>query len=52
MAGMEILWLLIPISLLLGALGLAMFFWALRNGQYEDVAGAAERILDEEDRPL
>lgn len=49
---MSILWLLIPISLLLGGLGLALFFWALRSGQYEDVAGAAERILDDEDQPL
>lgn len=49
---MSILWLLIPISLLLGGLGLALFFWALRSGQYEDVAGAAERILDDQDQPL
>jgi cbb3-type cytochrome oxidase maturation protein len=49
---MSVLWLLIPISLLLGGLGLALFFWALRSGQYEDVAGAAERILTDEDRPL
>lgn len=44
---------LIPISLVLGALGVAVFFWALKSGQYEDVAGAAERILvDDEDRPI
>jgi cbb3-type cytochrome oxidase maturation protein len=49
---MNILWYLIPISLGLGGLGLALFFWALKSGQYEDVAGAAERILDDEDRPL
>ncbi|HWK67857.1 MAG TPA: cbb3-type cytochrome oxidase assembly protein CcoS [Xanthobacteraceae bacterium] len=49
---MSILWLLIPISFLSGAVGLALFFWALRSGQYEDVAGAAERILDDEDQPL
>jgi cbb3-type cytochrome oxidase maturation protein len=49
---MNILWYLIPISLALGGLGLALFFWALRSGQYEDVAGAAERILTDEDRPL
>jgi cbb3-type cytochrome oxidase maturation protein len=43
---------LIPISLLLGIAGLAAFFWSLRNGQYEDLAGAAERILlDDDDRP-
>ncbi|AZI36329.1 cytochrome c oxidase cbb3-type maturation protein CcoS [Caenibius tardaugens NBRC 16725] len=49
---MNVLWYLIPISLALGALGLGLFFWALKSGQYEDVAGAAERILNDEDRPL
>lgn len=49
---MSVLWYLIPISLALGALGLGLFFWALKSGQYEDVAGAAERILNDEDRPL
>ncbi|CCW17018.1 Type cbb3 cytochrome oxidase biogenesis protein CcoS, involved in heme b insertion [Sphingobium indicum BiD32] len=49
---MNVLWYLIPISLALGAMGLALFFWALKSGQYEDVAGAAERILNDEDRPL
>jgi cbb3-type cytochrome oxidase maturation protein len=42
--------LLIPIALLLGLSGLAAFFWALRSGQFEDLDGAAMRILlDEED---
>ncbi|MGZ8335809.1 MAG: cbb3-type cytochrome oxidase assembly protein CcoS [Allosphingosinicella sp.] len=49
---MTILWILIPISLALGVAGLATFLWSLRNGQYEDLAGAAERILlDDEDQP-
>src|SRR3546814_20724164 len=43
--GMNVLWYLIPISLALGGLGLALFFWALKSGQYEDVSVAAERIL-------
>lgn len=45
---------LIPIALFLGLLGLAGFLWAMRNGQFEDLDGAAERILfdeDEEPRP-
>lgn len=42
--------LLIPVALGLGLLGLLAFFWALRNGQFEDPDGAASRILiDEED---
>lgn len=39
---------LIPIALLLGGLGLAAFFWTLRSGQYDDLEGAANRILFEE----
>ncbi|ESX71623.1 MULTISPECIES: cbb3-type cytochrome oxidase assembly protein CcoS [unclassified Mesorhizobium] len=43
---------LIPVALFLGALGLGSFLWALRSGQYEDLDGAAERILIErEDKP-
>jgi cbb3-type cytochrome oxidase maturation protein len=43
---------LIPIALGLGALGLAAFLWSMKNGQYEDMDGAAARILiDEEDVP-
>jgi cbb3-type cytochrome oxidase maturation protein len=41
---------LLPIALLLGALGLATFMWALRSGQFEDLEGAAYRAL--EDEPL
>jgi cbb3-type cytochrome oxidase maturation protein len=41
---------LIPIALAMGLVGLAGFFWAMRSGQYEDMDGAANRILiDEED---
>jgi cbb3-type cytochrome oxidase maturation protein len=44
---------LIPIALFLGGLGLAAFLWALRSGQFDDLDGAAERILfdDDEDPP-
>jgi cbb3-type cytochrome oxidase maturation protein len=42
---------LIPIALALGLVGLAAFLWALRSGQYDDLDGAAERILfDDEER--
>jgi cbb3-type cytochrome oxidase maturation protein len=40
---------LIPVALGLGALGLAAFLWSIRSGQYEDLEGAAVRILDDED---
>ncbi|APH72906.1 cbb3-type cytochrome oxidase assembly protein CcoS [Aquibium oceanicum] len=42
---------LIPVALALGALGLAAFLWSLRSGQYEDLDGAAERILVDDDEP-
>jgi cbb3-type cytochrome oxidase maturation protein len=51
---MTILLVLIPVALVLGGLGLAAFLWALRSGQYEDMEGAANRILfdeDDEDKP-
>lgn len=48
---MTILVYLIPIALLLGGLGLAAFLWSLKSGQYEDLDGAASRILIDEDRP-
>ena len=48
---MTSLGLLIPIALFLGAAGLAAFLWSLRSGQYEDLDGAAERILfDDEEK--
>jgi cbb3-type cytochrome oxidase maturation protein len=43
---------LIPVALGLGLLGLGAFFWALKRGQFEDLDGAAARILiDDEDEP-
>lgn len=43
---------LVPVALILGIGGLAAFMWSLRSGQYEDLDGAAERILFDEDAPL
>ncbi len=42
---------LVPIALFLGVLGLAGFLWSLNSGQYEDLDGAGERILND-DGPL
>lgn len=36
---------LVPLALLLGGVALWAFFWSFRSGQYEDLDGAAERIL-------
>ncbi|MDH3742633.1 MAG: cbb3-type cytochrome oxidase assembly protein CcoS [Hyphomicrobiales bacterium] len=46
---MNIILVLIPVALLLGGIGLAAFLWALKSGQFEDLDGAAERILIEDD---
>lgn len=44
---------LIPAALFLGLLGLAGFLWAMRSGQFDDLDGAAHRILlDDHERPL
>jgi cbb3-type cytochrome oxidase maturation protein len=40
---------LVPLALLLGAAALAAFLWSLKSGQYEDLDGAAERILLDDD---
>lgn len=50
---MEILGILIPVSLLLGGLGLAFFIWAMKTRQFDDPEGDANRILtkDWDDRP-
>jgi cbb3-type cytochrome oxidase maturation protein len=42
---------LIPVALLMGLVGLFAFFWSLRNGQFEDLDGAAARILLDDDVP-
>lgn len=40
---------LIPAALFLGLLGLGAFMWALKSGQFDDLDGAAHRILDDDD---
>lgn len=46
---MDILIFLAPAAILMGAIGLLAFLWSLRAGQYDDLQGAAERILIDED---
>ncbi|MGK7651493.1 MULTISPECIES: cbb3-type cytochrome oxidase assembly protein CcoS [unclassified Roseovarius] len=50
---MTILAYLIPISLILGGLGLAFFVWTVRSNQYDDPEGNAHRILSDtyDDKP-
>jgi cbb3-type cytochrome oxidase maturation protein len=46
---MTVLLYLIPIALALGLTGLGAFLWSLRTGQYDDLDGAALRVLDDDD---
>jgi cbb3-type cytochrome oxidase maturation protein len=46
---MTVLLLLIPAALAIGGVGLAAFFWALKNGQFDDPEGNAARILIEDE---
>jgi cbb3-type cytochrome oxidase maturation protein len=48
-AGMTVILWLIAASLFLGGCGLAVFLWSLRTGQFEDLDGAANRILFDHD---
>lgn len=45
---MNIVFVLIPIGLVLAGLGVAAFFWAVRDGQFDDLETPASRILDDE----
>lgn len=49
---MASLYLLIPVSLIFCALAVWIFFWAVNNGQYDDLEGEADRILFEDDEDI
>jgi cbb3-type cytochrome oxidase maturation protein len=46
---MTVLLYLVPMALVLGAAGLAAFLWSMRAGQYDDLDGAAVRVLSDDD---
>ncbi len=46
---MDVILYLLPIALALGLGGLFAFLWSLRSGQYEDMEGAAHRVLGDDD---
>ncbi len=48
---MDILYLLIPISIAIVAIIAAVFLWAVKTGQFEDMEGPAHRILMDNDEP-
>ena len=49
---MELLIYLVPLALALGALGLTAFLWSLKNGQYDDLEGAAWRAIADDEPAL
>lgn len=46
---MNIIIFLAPVAVLMGLVGLVAFLWSLKSGQYDDLKGAAHRILIEDD---
>lgn len=48
---MNVLVYLVPLALLLGLGGLFAFLWSLKSGQYDDLDGAAVRVLSDDDLP-
>jgi cbb3-type cytochrome oxidase maturation protein len=46
---MNMLLILVPVALGLGALGLGAFLWSVNSGQYDDLEGARQRILEDQD---
>lgn len=48
---MEVMVILVPLALGLGLLGLIGFLWSLKNGQYDDLDGAAWRAIADDDLP-
>lgn len=46
---MEVIAFLVPLALLLGLIGLLGFLWSLKNGQYDDLEGAAWRAIADDD---
>ncbi|MEQ1755406.1 MAG: cbb3-type cytochrome oxidase assembly protein CcoS [Micropepsaceae bacterium] len=46
---MEAFYVITVAAIILGALGVWLFFWTLKSGQYDDMDGAAQRILIDDD---
>jgi|TARA_R110001599_G_scaffold9284_5_gene45998 cbb3-type cytochrome oxidase maturation protein len=49
---MEVLFVLIPVSLILITLAISIFGWAVKNGQYDDLEGPAHSILYDDDADM
>jgi len=49
---MQIVMVLVPLMLMLVAIGILLFAWAVKSGQYDDVEGPAHRILYDDDEDM
>ena len=49
---MDVIYVLIPLMIGLGLIGVVVFIWSVRSGQYDDMEGDANRILMDDDDPL
>ncbi len=49
---MDVIYGLIPLMIGLGLIGVVIFIWSVRSGQYDDLEGDANRILMDDDDPL
>lgn len=48
---MDIIYVLVPLSLVLLGGAIAIFFWAVRSGQFDDMESPAHKILFDDDEP-
>ncbi len=49
---MQVLYVLVPLSVMLVAIGVVFFIWAAKSGQFDDLEGPAHRILYDEDEDM
>lgn len=49
---MQIVMILVPLVLIVVALGIVLFSWAVKSGQYDDLEGPAHRILYDDDKDM
>lgn len=50
-AHLEIIYLLIPLAIVLVLIIAALFLWAVRSGQFDDLEGPGYRVLNDDDEP-
>ena len=48
---MDIIYVLVPLSLVLLSIAIGIFFWAVRSGQFDDMDSPAHKILFDDDEP-